>query len=589
MEKAIIFCVDDEKIVLNALKSELKNAFGDRFIIETAENAMEALDTINDLLANNYEIPVIISDYAMPVIKGDEFLIKTHEKTPRTLNILLTGQATVEGVTNSINDANLYHYIAKPWDTTDLILTVDQALKSYYQQNQLEKQNAELRELSSSLEAKVKKRTLELEETNRLLVDRQKEISAQNEELEKYRTHLEELVEKRTVELTVAMEKAQESERLKSAFMANISHEIRTPMNGIIGFIELLRAPEVEKDTQSEFLGIIENCSRQLMGIITDIVEISKLETHLVKPVLSKCRIKNMVDTVTAVFLQSMSLNSEVILLNNCKTENLQCWTDTVKLNQILTNLISNALKNTTKGSIEIGSMLNDDNNLLFYVRDTGIGISRENHEIIFDRFRQIDTTLTRTQGGTGLGLAITKAYVELLDGKIWLESEPGKGSTFFFTIPYIPVQEDTVKADVATIKNPEILDGITILVAEDVDINFELLKTILQRQNMVAIRARDGQEAIDICKTNPKIDMVLMDIKMPVVDGYEATRQILQFRSDLPIIAQTAYAFTDDNVKALECGCVECITKPINFGDLMRLMNKHLTAKLDGKVRLTS
>lgn len=584
MEKAIIFCVDDEKIVLNALKSELKNSFGDRFIIETAENAMEALDTINDLLASNYEIPVIISDYAMPVIKGDEFLMKTHVKTPKTLNILLTGHATVEGVTNSINDANLYHYISKPWDATDLILTVEQAIKSYYQQNQLEKQNAELRELSISLEGKVKKRTQELEEINQLLTERQKEISAQNEELEKYRAHLEVLVDLRTFELKQATEKAQESERLKSAFMANISHEIRTPMNGIIGFIELLRDPEVEKDTQSEFLGIIENCSRQLMGIITDIVEISKLETHLVKPVLSKCKIQTLVDTVAAVFLQSMSLNSNVLFINTCKTGNLQCWTDTIKLNQIITNLISNALKNTNKGSIELGSMLNDENNLLFYVRDTGIGISRENHEIIFDRFRQIDTTLTRNQGGTGLGLAITKAYVELLGGKIWLESEPGKGSTFYVNIPYIPVQEDAIKVADVKIENTENREGITILVAEDVDINFELLKTILHKQNMIAIRACDGQEAIDMCRANLDIELVLMDIKMPKIDGYEATRQILKFRPDLPIIAQTAYAFTDDNVKAMECGCVECITKPINFNDLTRFLNKYLAVKHDNR-----
>jgi len=518
----------------------------------------------------------------MPVIKGDEFLMKTHVITPKTLNILLTGQATIEGVTNSINDANLYHFISKPWDAADLILTVEQAIKSYYQQNQLEEQNAELRELSSSLERKVKDRTQELEEKNQLLTERQKEISAQNEELEKYRTHLEELVEKRTVELTLAMEKAQESERLKSAFMANISHEIRTPMNGIIGFIELLRDPDVEKDTQSEFLEIIENCSRQLMGIITDIVEISKLETHLVKPVLSKCKIKNVVDTVSAVFLQAMSLNSEVILINNCMAEHIHCWTDVVKLNQILTNLISNALKNTNKGSIELGSMLNEDNNLLFYVRDTGIGISKENHTIIFDRFRQIDTTLTRNQGGTGLGLAITKAYVELLGGKIWLESEPGKGSTFYVSIPFLPVQEDSVRVADVRIENTHSSEGITILVAEDVDINYELLKTILHKQNMIAIRARDGQEAIDLCRENSDIELVLMDIKMPKIDGYEATRQILRFRPDLPIIAQTAYAFADDNNKAIESGCLECIHKPIKGDDLIRLVNNYLVVKCD-------
>jgi two-component system, sensor histidine kinase and response regulator len=577
MKRSVIFCVDDEKIVLNALKSELKNSFGDRFIIETAENALEALDSIDDLLASNYEIPLIISDYAMPVMKGDEFLIKTHEKTPLTLNILLTGQATVEGVTNSINDANLYHYIAKPWDTTNLMLTVDQALKSYSQQNQLEKQNSELRELSSTLEEKVKKRTQELEEMNQLLIDRQKEISEQNKELEKYRVHLEELVEIRTLELKQATKKAQESERLKSSFMANISHEIRTPMNGILGFMALLRDTEVEKDTQTEYLNIIENCSLQLMGIITDIVEISKLETQLVKPVLSVCKIQNIVDTIVAMFKENISSNSNIVIQNSCQVEDILCMTDSVKLNQIFTNLISNAVKNTDKGTIELGSSVSDDSSLMFYVRDTGVGISREFHDVIFDRFRQVDSTLTRNQGGTGLGLAITKGYIELLGGKIWLESELGKGSTFYFTIPYLPGFEINELNQKRIDDHTDYLVGKTILVAEDEEINFSFIKIILELKGINLIRAINGEEAVTICKNNDQIDLVLMDIKMPLLNGFEATRNILKFRGDLPIIAQTAYGFSDDRQKALECGCVDYISKPIKSSILYEMLNKHL------------
>lgn len=579
MKKRIIFCVDDEKIVLNGLKAELKNSFGKNFIIETAENAMEAFTTIEDLLASGYEIPVIISDYAMPVIKGDELLTKVHEISPRTLKILLTGQATIEGVTNSINNAGLFRYIAKPWETYDLILSVDQAIKSYDQENKLEIQNRELRDLSASLEEKVNTRTLELQNMNRLLIEKQKEISLQNEELEIHRNKLENLVEERTRELSIAKEKAEESNRLKAAFMENISHEIRTPMNGIIGFIDLLKSPDFNKEQQDEFFLIIESCSRQLMSIITDIVEISKLETSQVQPIIKSCNIKTVRENIFSMFQQTFSAKSNLEFKLSCQDDDLICLTDEVKLKQILTNLIGNAIKNTEHGSIEMGCSLSDNKNIVFYIKDTGIGISKENHELIFERFRQVDNSLTRKNGGTGLGLAITKAYVELLDGKIWLESEPGKGTTFFFSVPYL-IEEKT--ANDPQLENYEIVkksnfEGITILVAEDTDINFDFLKIALTREKMNILRAINGEEAVNICRKNPDIDLILMDIKMPVLNGHEATKQILEFRSNLPIIAQTAYAFSDDKVKALESGCVDYISKPLRIKTLLELIQKHL------------
>jgi len=578
MKKGIIFCVDDEKIVLNGLKTELKDAFGDKYIIETAENAMEALDTIDDLIASGYEIPVIISDYAMPMVKGDELLSKVHEKSPNTLKILLTGQATVEGVTNSINNADLYHYISKPWETNDLILTIEQALKSFKQKNLLELQNKELLSLSTSLEEKVEIRTQELRQMNLLLLEKQEEISAQNEELEKYRTHLENLVVERTEELTIAKEKAEESNRLKSAFMENISHEIRTPMNGIIGFIDLLKSPEFEKSKQEEFMEIIENCSRQLVAIITDIVEISKLETKQVKPVINPCNIKIVRDNVFAFFHHTIAKKSNLEFKISCSLEDTICMTDEVKLTQILSNLISNAIKNTPSGMIEMGCIHDNDTEIVFYVKDSGIGISKEYHEIIFERFRQVDNSLTRKNGGTGLGLAITKAYVELLGGKIWIESTPGEGSTFFFSIPFVHEPSESIKKLSGNNENSNLhnLEGITILIAEDVDTNFEFLNIVLGHEKINILRAFDGVEAVDICKTNNNIDLVLMDIKMPVMNGLEAAKQILEFRPDLPIIAQTAYAFSDDKSKALDSGCVDYISKPIKVKNLLEMINKY-------------
>jgi len=579
MKKGIIFCVDDEKIVLNALKSELKNAFGDRYIIETAENGKEALDAIDDLLASGYKINVIISDYAMPIVKGDELLAKVHKKTPNTLKILLTGQATIEGVTNSINNAGLFRYIAKPWENYDLILTIEQALKSFEQEYKLEQQNKELRELSNSLEEKVVKRTQELQQMNILLFEKQNEIQKQNEELENHRNHLEKLIEIRTQELTIAKEKAEESEQLKSAFMANISHEIRTPMNGIIGFIELLKSPDFERTMQDEFLEIIEGCSQQLMNIISDIVEISKLETNQVKPILSKCMIHKVQDSLLALFNQNISPNIQ--LKTSSPKMNITCLTDSTKLNQILTNLIGNAIKNTPSGTIELNYSVHNGKELLFSVKDSGIGIPKEYHEIIFDRFRQVETALTRKQGGTGLGLAITKAYIELLGGRIWLESEPNKGSNFLFTIPYIPIEEDEPTDSNKIRENIIDFSGYTVLVAEDTDTNFKYLDIILSLANFKVLRAQNGQEAINQCLHDQSIDVVLMDIKMPILDGFEATKKILEFRSDLPIIAQTAYAFSDDKIKALECGCVAYASKPIKSSKLFELLNKHMAKKI--------
>ena len=581
MKKGIIFCVDDEKIVLNGLKTELKNSFGNNYIIETAENATEALNTIDDLLASGHEIPVIISDYAMPLIKGDELLAKVHHRSPLTLKILLTGQATIEGVTNSINNAGLFRYISKPWETHDLILSVEQAIKSYDQEIQLERQNKELRELSSSLEKKVEERTLQLQNMNNLLLEKQEEISLKNEELENHRNNLEKLVQIRTHELTLAKEKAEESEKLKSAFMANISHEIRTPMNGIIGFIELLKDQEYEKVQQYEFLENIELCSNQLMNIITDIVEISKLETNMVKPVLAECEIIRIMDSTLAMFKQTVGANSTIVLKSIFARNQIVCLTDHTKLKQILSNLISNAIKNTPYGTIELDCSILGGKEILFSVKDSGIGIPTEYHDTIFDRFRQVDTTLTRKHGGTGLGLAISKAYVELLGGKIWLESTPGVGSTFYFTIEYHPINHVEETDQRKKVDSRKGFEHITILVAEDMDHNYKYLDILLSREKMNVIRAIDGDEAVNMCKNNPKIDLVLMDVKMPKLNGFEATKKILEFRKDIPIIAQTAYAFSDDKIMALECGCVDYIAKPIKGDILKNLIYKHLAKKL--------
>ncbi|WP_111709527.1 response regulator [Lutibacter citreus] len=582
MKKGVIFCVDDEKIVLNSLKTELKNAIGNDYIIETAESGIEALEAIESLIELNYEILVVIADYAMPIMKGDEFLTELHEKSPSTLNILLTGQATVEGIANSINYADLYRYISKPWHTNDLILTVNQAVKSYHQENQIKIQNKELTELSSSLENKVQLRTQELKNKNSLLLEKQKEITIQNEELENYRNHLENLVEERTLELTMEKDKAQESERLKSAFLANMSHEIRTPMSGILGFTELLKEPLLLKEKQQKYLEIIKKSGERLLNIINEIIDISKIEAGIVKSLDLEINVNNKIDYLYTFFkTETEKKKLEFFCKKTLSNEQAVIKTDGGKLDAILINLIKNTIKYTDYGCIEFGYNLNkeSDSNLLeFYVRDTGIGIPKDRQQAIFDLFVQADIEDKNAMQGAGLGLSITKAYVEMMNGKIWVESEEGKGSIFYFTIPYCPVNLIVKKEVLISNSSLNLNNKLKILIVEDDESAKQYLSIILESFSKNTLLAGNGKEAVEICKNNLDIDLVLMDIKMPVMNGFDATREIRLFNKDVIIIAQSAYALFGDKEKTLESGCNDYISKPISKKQLTTIILKYFS-----------
>lgn len=582
MKKEIIFCVDDEKMVLNSLKTELKNDFGGNYIIETAESGAESLEAIDNLLASGFEIPIVIVDYAMPNMKGDELLEKIHKKSPRTLKILLTGQATIEGVTNSINNAHLYRYIAKPWDTSDLILTINQALKSYHQEDQLKIQNKKLKELSTLLEKKVEMRTLELQNKNTLLLKNQKEITDQNEELEKYRNHLEELVEVRTKELTLSKEKAEESDRLKTAFLANISHEIRTPMNGILGFSDLLNNPNLSDEKQQKFVAVIRKSGERMLNTLNGLMDMSMLETGQVKLNLIETNINDELKSLYSFF--KIEATEKRLLFNLSIPENsgeLIIRTDREKLYGILSNLIKNAIKYSDVGSIDFGYIIKGDF-MEFYVLDTGIGIPADRQIAVFDRFVQADLADANVFEGCGLGLSIAKSYVEMLKGEITLESIEGHGSKFYFTIPTNKIKKSSYK-DVSIFEDLENDDfsKIKILIVEDEEISSVLLTLILEDSCSELLFAKNGLEAIDIYSKNPDIDLILMDVKMPIMGGFEATAKIREINKDVIIIAQTAYALVGDKEKAIEIGCNDYITKPIDEKILFSKIKKQFNKKI--------
>jgi len=379
-----------------------------------------------------------------------------------------------------------------------------------------------------------------------------------------------------TQELILAKEKAEESDRLKSAFLANISHEIRTPMNGILGFSELLKNPKLSLEAKDRYIHIIEQSGNRMLSIITDIVDISKIESGQMSLEISETNINQLLNELAVLFMpEALAKDLRLSFTTALNDEKSYIETDRHKLFQILTNLIKNSLKFTKTGSINFGYELVDDC-IEFYVRDTGVGIPANQTEIIFEQFRQGSVSLTRAYEGAGLGLSISKAFVEMLGGTIWVESKVGHGSVFYFKVPYnLQGQQSTdFKVQKSSVSNSQ---AITILIAED-DLNsLMFLKTLLELDGLKVLEASNGLEAVESVKEHPEISLVLIDMKMPVMNGFEATRQIKQLRPNLPVIAQTAYAFAKDQEEVLLAGCDEYISKPVRKQALMDTIQKLL------------
>ena len=393
-------------------------------------------------------------------------------------------------------------------------------------------------------------------------------------------------IERKKVEqdLKAAYLKAKESDRLKSTFLATMSHELRTPLNAVIGFSEMMQG-ELESTKIPEYAGIINNSGLHLLEIIEDIFDITLLESGEVKVSKSEFVIKSLLDDIRIMlYVEKEKMEKQALEIRynpSFEIEELTINTDKSKLKQILVNLLKNALKFTLQGYIEYGfhaEIVNGHQVILFYVKDSGIGIREEDKEIIFDNFRQVDDTNTRLFGGTGIGLSVARKYSEMLGGKIWVESTYGVGSTFYFTIPH-PVPSIVPKTPRIAIdpSMPPKFTGKTILIAEDEISNYELLIIYLEDLDVNTLWAKDGEEAVSICGSNSNIDLVLMDIKMPKMNGLDATTIIKKTRPNLPIIAQTAFVLHGDDEKAFEAGCNDYIGKPIKRRDLYTLLAKYL------------
>ncbi|MDP2338173.1 MAG: PAS domain-containing protein [Bacteroidota bacterium] len=403
-------------------------------------------------------------------------------------------------------------------------------------------------------------------------------------------THVD-ITESKLIEekLMIAKEKAEGSDRLKSAFLANMSHEIRTPMSGILGFAELLKQPGLTSEQQRKYINIIEKSGTRMLKIINDIIDISKIESGQMQVSISKINVNEQIEYIYSSFKEEAEQKGMKILFkNSLSEEKAVIKTDREKFYAILTNLVNNAIKYSDEGTIEFGYVLksksnasaSEPNELEFYVSDSGIGIPEDRKAAIFERFIQADVDDKKAFQGAGLGLAISKAFIEMLGGRLWVESNSGKGSVFYFTLPYKVVQKGKTipKHEIPIeINERDPNSKLKILVAEDDEFSEMLITIAVERFYSELQIVKSGHEAVEACRNTPELDLILMDIKMPGMDGYEAIRQIRHFNKNVIIVVQTAYGLRDRE-KAMESGCNDYISKPYSIGSLTALIKKYFS-----------
>ncbi len=409
-----------------------------------------------------------------------------------------------------------------------------------------------------------------------------KQLDSRKAEVEEANRTLERKVKDRTSQLNEAKERAEQSDKLKSAFLANMSHEIRTPMNGILGFSQLLLETD-DREELTEFIEVINKNGNHLLALINDIIDISKVEAGMLSLSANEFSVNELLDEVNELLLKDNHVSGRRFDLRSKyaldKGQDI-IVSDRTRLKQVLINLVGNACKFTYKGYVEVGYAVHEEF-LVFYVKDTGVGLDYDQQQYIFERFMQATIDHRPKHEGTGLGLAISKAFVNLFGGEIWVESEPAGGSVFCFTLPLRKDGRSIIKRHQ---KNNIPMEfnwkDKVILVAEDVTTNFLLIKTALKRTGVTLVWAKNGKEAVEECKKDQQIDLVLMDVRMPVMSGFEATPLIRKMRPELPVIAQTSYAMDGDREKSIESGCTDYIAKPFNIKEFIELIAQYLDKK---------
>lgn len=379
-------------------------------------------------------------------------------------------------------------------------------------------------------------------------------------------------------QLNEAKDKAMESDRLKTAFLTNFSHEIRTPMNAILGLTEILINNKLNTEEKNEFSSNIRENSKALLKLIDDIIDISHIDAGLVELNENNCYINRVLDEVYETCRDKLDKSGRNGLKLSVKKANplpdFSISVDEIRVKQVLNNLLENAIKFTEEGSIDFGYVFKDENTLLFFVKDTGPGIPEDKLDTIFERFQSVDETLTREHRGTGLGLAISKSIVGMMSGKIWVRSNPNQGSAFFFTIPLkLAAIETDLTSGMGKVPQLSELEGKTVLVADEIHANYLLIETALKKNSASVLWAKNGREALEEVTRSKSVDLVIMDVELPVLSGLDALIEIKKIKSTLPVIMQTAFSVPDQLEKCIQAGCDGYITKPINIKQLIDKM----------------
>jgi signal transduction histidine kinase len=560
-----ILCVDDEAIVLDSLKEQLKRRFPN-CAIEIAESGEEALTILQELQAENYDLALVISDQLMPGMKGDQLLRQVHQQAPQVLTVLLTGQASSEAIGNAVNGANLYRYIAKPWDETDLGLTVLEALRRYSQDVQLTAQNAELQSLNQNLAAL----NAGLEQK---VADRTTDLVTLNGQLHQ------------------AKEAAEAANLTKSRFLAQMSHELRTPLSAILGFSELLRGAELAPEHQ-DMVGIINRSGSHLLNLINDVLELSKIEAGKLSLDLEPCDLPALLQDVQSMFQLKAQAKHLQLSLEIAPQLPLYIQTDVSKLRQILINLVGNAVKFTQQGQVVVRCQPGparpeppeNRQRLQVDVIDSGPGIATNELDQVFEAFVQTETG-RQSRKGTGLGLSICRELAVFLGGELTVASQVGQGSCFRCILPVVALSA------VPTAPVSQTILGLAagqpayrLLVAEDAPDSRRFLVQLLTHLGFVVEAVADGRAAIAAYQTGQP-QLILMDLQMPDIGGAQAAAQIRQLETDqqrrrIPIIALSASLFGEEERAVLNHGFDDFLRKPFASEALLATLAKHLPVR---------